>query len=257
MISSTQLIQRYEMKYRISTDLVPAVRKAIRPFCRPDTAGVDGVYRICSLYLDGPDRRLYRETKQRVAHRFKLRIRRYQTGPYFLEVKGRSMDTVRKTRCAIEAEHWPHVLHNPASIGAIHAAEHDPHAYQNFVNSCLVTLAEPSALVRYEREAWVSLNDDYGRVTFDSKLVAAGPMGWTIPIDDEVDWYPTDAPRRFGFGQSGVVLELKCTTQLPYWMTDLVNRFDLRRCGFSKYANAVEVTQMGMNSPWSTTLGGR
>ena len=256
MEQSPQLIQRYEMKYRISSDLVPAVRDAIRPFCIPDKAGVDGVYTISSLYLDGPRRRLYRETKQRVAHRFKLRVRRYHTGPFFLEVKGRSMDVVRKTRCAIEPKHWPDVLHDPASPGALVAAQNDSRGYQNFVNSCLTTMAQPSALVRYEREAWVSINDDYGRVTFDRHLVAAGPDGWRIAIDDDVDWYPTDAPRRFGFGQSGVVLELKCTTQPPLWMTDIVNRFGLRRSGFSKYANAVEVTQMGMNAPWSTTLGG-
>ena len=54
MEQSPQLIQRYEMKYRISSDLVPAVRDAIRPFCIPDKAGVDGVYTISSLYLDGP-----------------------------------------------------------------------------------------------------------------------------------------------------------------------------------------------------------
>jgi len=108
-------------------------------------------------------------------------------------------------------------------------------AYQEFINKSLATMAEPATLVRYEREAYVSTTDDYARVTFDHNLLAAAPNGWEVEIDNSVRWQPADTPGNFGLPFSGVVLELKCTSTVPYWMADLVNQFNLKRSGFSKY----------------------
>ena len=253
-------IERYEMKYRIMPHQVDAVRQIVRNFCTPDAAGENGIYTISSLYFDTPDQRLYRETRQRVPRRFKIRVRRYHSGPYFLEVKRRMMDIVRKTRCPIPADAWPGILENPTLWTQLDLGPAKQHAYDSFVNAVLTTMASPHTVVRYDREAWVSTSDGYGRVTFDYNIVGAAARGLEIPIEDDQCWYREDAPRRFGLGGSGVVLELKCTTKVPLWMTDLVNRFNLRRVGFSKYATSVEVTRPEMRhagvSNWTDVVGG-
>ena len=39
-----------------------------------------------------------------------------------------------------------------------------------------------------------------------------------------------------------MVLEFKCRSNVPHWMTDLIRRHDLRRKTFSKYSIGVFVT---------------
>jgi len=261
MSSDLTDIERYEMKYRLMPHQVSEIREAVRPFCELDPAAKDGAYTISSLYFDTLDGRLYRETRQRKPRRFKLRVRRYDHGPYFLEVKRRLMDIVRKTRCPIPADAWPEIMEKPALWTALDFNEKKKAAYDHFVNAVLRTMAVPTTVVKYQREAWVSTSDDYGRVTFDFNIVGSSARSWQIPIgEQDACWYREDASRHFGLQGSGVVLELKCTTQVPFWMTDLVNRFGLRRTGFSKYATSVEVTRPEIRragiSNWSDMVGG-
>ena len=260
MSVDSSTIERYEMKYRLMPHQIDDVRASIKAFCRPDKSGETGCYTISSLYFDTLDQRLYRETRTRVPRRFKIRVRRYKSGPYFLEVKRRMMDIVRKTRCPIPAESWPRIIDDPREWTTLNFSSVQRNAYDTFINTVLQTRAVPNTVVRYDREAWVSLTDDYGRVTFDSNIVGAAARGMDIPIADSDCWYREDAPRRFGFGGSGVVLELKCTTKVPVWMTDIVNRFNLKRMGFSKYATSVEVTRPEVNhfgiSTWTDRVGG-
>ncbi len=251
MHQATATIERYEMKYRIPRHLVAPIREAVKGVCELDPAARTGRYRISSLYLDTPSRRLYFETRNRVPHRFKLRVRRYDHGPAFLEVKHRQKDVVRKTRLGLPFEAWPAALHDLRAVDKLDLPPGERRKLEDFVGRCLRLQAEPVAVVRYEREAWVTTIEDYGRVTFDFRLNAAPPVGWTLPIDDnQAAWRPCDDPTRYALNESGVVLELKCTTAVPYWMTDLVRRFDLRRAGFSKYASALEsVEPRGFSTP--------
>lgn len=244
MESKVATIERYEMKYRIPRQLVAPVRDVIKNVCgRDPAAGENGRYRIASLYLDSPGRRLYHETINRAPHRFKLRVRRYDAGPAFLEVKHRVKDVVRKTRVRIPRSAWPAAFHDLRAADALELPAGRRREFEDFAGRCLRLHAEPATVVRYEREAWVSTIEDYGRVTFDFRLVGAAPVDWSLPMNDEdAAWRPCDTPKRFGLAESGVVLELKCTLAVPYWMTDLVSRFALRRSGFSKYASALEST---------------
>lgn len=236
MVTTAGLIERYELKYRLPPDAVDAVRAVVARYCRPDEEGDGGSYTISSLYLDTADRRLYRETIDQAPRRFKLRVRRYVDGPVFLETKRRLKDVVRKSRAAVPATAWPALLHDPAVESELRLGPE----VTAFVNRILRYRAEPAVVVRYQREAWVSRLDDYGRVTFDSRLTCSAPDGWTVPIADGPQWVPFDAPSRFALPISGVVLELKCTAAVPSWMIDLARRFGLRREGFSKYGRALE-----------------
>ncbi len=236
------------MKYRIPGRLVAPIREAIQQVCVLDAAGErsdlpGGRYRLASLYLDSPRRRLYFETRNRAPHRAKLRVRRYDNGPYFLEIKRKSKDVIAKSRAQIPAEAWPHIMFDRRVLLDLGLSEKKREAAERFLEKCLIHFAEPATVVRYEREAWVSNVEDYARVTFDYRLCGAPPVGWKVPIEDgDAAWRPVDDPARYALSSSGVVLELKCTTAVPYWMTDLVRRFRLERSGFSKYATCLEGT---------------
>ena len=236
---ATQLFERHEAKYRIPLELVDPIREALRPYCTPDKAGEAGVYRIVSLYFDTADRALYRQTQDRAPRRYKLRVRRYESGPVQLEIKRRIKGIIAKSRVSLPAELWPSAFHDPRLLSSL-STKGQQVAY-DFVNRCLVLDAQPAALVRYRREAWESRVDEYARVTFDDRIEGRQPEGWQIPfVDDASRWFPVDHAWRFGLERSGVVLELKSNMTIPRWMSDLVHDFRLNRSSFSKYSSALE-----------------
>lgn len=238
---------RYELKYLLPEWQVEAVRDAIRPFCRPDACaetGPDGQYAVHSLYFDTPGLDLYRAARERRARRFKLRTRAYGERPgdgsVFLEVKRKLGSLVRKLRAPVTGD-WAGRLRAPASGGASTAEK----AFRETMGRHGL---EPALLVRYDREAWVSAVDHYARVTFDRRIVckpwrqldfAGGRAAW-LPVDDRGTL--RDVPR-------AVVLELKCTREVPLWMARVTERLGLQRVGVSKYCNGVERAR-GSTSPW-------
>jgi hypothetical protein len=259
MATSGGVIERYELKYRLPPALVAPVREAIARYCGPDEAAAGESYVISSLYLDTRNFRLYRETMEQAPRRFKLRIRRYETGPFFLETKRRLKDVIIKSRAAVPAEAWPALMLDPAVEAGLKLSPRVRNDVARFVNTVLRIDARPATVVRYRREAWVSQVDDYARVTFDHRIEGRAPEGWTVPVADGHGWLPVDKPDRFGLPMSGVVLELKATTAVPFWMIDLARRFGLKREGFSKYGSALEtvVGLRGASEGWRDIEVGR
>lgn len=228
---------RHELKFVIPEGRVEAVRAAIRPFCELDRhcqAAPGHQYVIESLYLDTPARDLYRVSRERRASRFKLRVRRY--GPdadrIFFEVKNKDRGMIRKLRAKVPARGWAARLEG-ASPDDASAAELD------FGAKLARYLLRPTVLVRYEREAYVSVVDDYARVTFDRNVVCQAHPAFDFEADP-CAWLSIDHPGALKRVHHGVVLELKCTLDAPRWMTRLVETLGLRRMGVSKYCNGVE-----------------
>lgn len=235
-----ETIERYEYKYRVTPDVARAIRHALSGFCDLDAASDHGPYLISSLYLDSPSRVLYRQSRDRRPHRLKLRVRRYAQSPPFLEIKERHNRVVIKTRVPVDASLWPVLLYDAGAIQRYAPPASERGKLWRFLFHCLRLRVEPSAVVRYRRQAWVSRYDRYARVTFDHHLEALRALDYSVPVQDGLGWLPFDDPRRLGLPSSGVILELKCTTHVPAWMIDLVRRFNLQPLGFSKYAMAVE-----------------
>lgn len=245
-----QIWERHEAKYRIRPEQVAPIRATIARYCAPDKAAPDGRYRIVSLYLDSPSRLLYRETRDKAARRFKLRIRRYVTGAVHLEIKRRVKGLIAKSRVSVAADLWPQAFHDPRLLSSLSVGGRA--VADDFINRCLRLDAQPAVLVGYSREAWSSEIDDYARATFDSGIQARAPVGWTLPFTpDPVHWQPVDHSGRFGF-HNGLVLELKSTPDVPLWMVDLVHRFGLKRTGFSKYGAAIDGIDRPPSFQWRT-----
>lgn len=237
-MSEHEVPDRYELKYLISEWEVEAVRAAIRPFCRLDAhseAASDRQYAIQSIYLDTARMGLYRHSEERRARRFKVRVRGYGErpgdGPVFLEVKQRLSGIVRKSR-AIVPSGWAERLRGPVPAGAA-AAEV---AFRALVDRHAL---RPVLCVRYDREAWESRIDGYARVTFDRRLAV---QPWEdLDLDARAaGWLSLDDRRTLRAVPRAVVLELKCSLDVPRWMAWLTERLGVRRVGLSKYCHGVE-----------------
>jgi len=232
-----QIPARYELKYVVPERLARAIARAIAPYCaldRHSAAQPDHQYRIISLYLDSPGRAFHLAKVFRQYRRLKLRVRTYNeqgNGPVLLEVKRKIGNVVVKGRTSVPPATWIERLIGPAPADS-DLAERD---FRSLLDR---HGAQPTLLVRYRREAHVSQVDDYARVTFDRQLQYQASSTWDL-TGPARGWSAHDDVLATHVA-TGVVLELKSTQAVPTWMQALVRRFDLIRCGFSKYCTGVE-----------------
>lgn len=230
------LASRFEYKYIIHRELVPAIRNYMQPFVRPDAYAIDWPeyrYPINSLYLDSPDLALYLQTLHGHKNRYKLRVRGYTTNhddPIFFEIKRRVNVILLKTRAKLPRQlAWDLLQGRTYSLYDL-----DPATRENaekFLRLVEDIQAEPIAYVYYQREAYESIYDDPVRITFDSDLAYGMMAGEDLAFDN---------PIKHVVPMEGVVLEIKFTEVFPDWVRKMVQHFGLSRTIFAKYVNCVE-----------------
>jgi hypothetical protein len=228
---------RLELKYLVDEGTAARVRQQIAPYCKRDRnvpGGRSRDYPVESLYLDTPSLAFHRAKEMGDPERFKLRLRRYwNSDSVCVELKRRTCDVVEKTRALVAAADVCDVAHGR---GKLRDEGSEARAFlDRFARLVLETGAEPSLLVRYDREAYSSEVDSYARVTFDRNVEFQRTGSWSfdgasdawLPLQDYV---VEEAPNPL------VVLELKCQVAVPFWLLDVIRTHDLRRDSLSKYS---------------------
>jgi hypothetical protein len=235
-LSPIDIPDRYEFKYLIPEWQVEAIRHAIEPFCvlDPNSARAPNhEYSIHSLYLDTMNRDLYRISRERRAFRWKARVRHYDgSDTVFLEVKNKNYDMVKKPRAKIPEAGWVERVHGPLHADASPA---ERLFCQRLARHHLV----PTLMVRYAREAWLSTVDSYARVTFDRQVVCQPWDEWSFDADER-NWIALDDLHSMGNVPHGVVLELKCLSAVPRWISNLAQNAGLHKTRYSKYCKGIE-----------------
>lgn len=232
-------IYRYERKFVVTEPTAAAIRGFVAAYLVHDEhmtgAGPDG-YRVCSLYLDSADLRLYHQSCHGIKNRYKLRIRFYDElpeGAAFLEIKKRTTETVHKLRAIVpktaaarfigrgQIDYSDLLSSGPASLRAL----------TEFCECRERLQAEGVVFVDYRREAFVSRTAEAVRVTFDRHVVARRYVAacGLVPADGTSPAVT-----------QGVVLELKYNGRAPRWMHDLVTSFSLQRLSFPKYVHCLD-----------------
>jgi hypothetical protein len=240
---STEL-DRFEAKYIIPRRLVEPIKDFIRTYCKMDKhcAAAGGHYTITTLQLDNDAMSLHNAKEWEASHRFKLRVRTYGNppgeGPVFLEIKRKYFERVIKSRACIPFQEWkPGILKKRVDELNLKSVK-EREAFREFVRLTDEIDAKPLVYIRYSREAFTGIFDHYARITFDSKLCYQ-------PVLDMYDWgrngrfISMDSGLVRNQRESSLVLEVKCTEQVPTWMIELVQEFDLVRCGNCKYSTAI------------------
>lgn len=228
----------------IPDSLVDPIRRFIEPFCRPDPHGKSDppTYTIVTLQLDGPGLPLHHAKKDERLNRFKLRVRTYDDhdAPVFLEVKRKFGNVVVKSRARIARQEWgEHVLRD-TNVRLPFASDKEYVAFLIFLRLARQIQAEPSVRIRYIRESYFGVGEDYARVSFDRRLEYQPAQDWDL-LGKGRKWLAMDdtlAQNKL-MTWSGVILELKTTGDAPRWMSELTREFDLVRDGNCKYSTAV------------------
>lgn len=244
-IESLRLLERLELKFHIPETMVEPISEFVAIYCSPDKysrVAEGGVYTVNTLYLDSPNYLFLRRRLDGSANRINMRVRAYgDTGelPYFLEIKQKKVQVIRKYRVKVQDPAWHHALQEPGTEALRGSAIAGPNGHWDLFSRLVQTYqVEPKVLLQYKRKAYVSEVDDYARVTFDTDLKYCPPSG-DQPHAEAARLVPCDHAAVFDPNCS-VILELKChASQVPLWMIDLVRGFDLPRRRFSKYVTAV------------------
>jgi len=225
---------RFELKYIIPVVLRDMLVEHISLHMTSDALGVDGHYRISSLYYDSPDLQCFRSKLDGIRFRRKVRIRWYGETPeqlsdaVMVEIKQRIDRTTQKRRVRL-----PLCDALALCVGQFDRQLDDPldqavAAEVTFLAKSL--LLEPACLVVYQRQAFVGGSHDPGlRITFDADLGCAlanvPPIrGRALHRFQRPDW---------------VILEVKADDLVPLWVTRMLAQHSVTLNRFSKYCAAV------------------
>lgn len=233
------VLERYELKYTIPCHLVDEISHFVSAYCYLDKYSEkshDQFYKINSLYFDTPEYLFLRQRKHGVPRRFNMRIRSYGDNPqlpYFLEVKQKRGEIVKKLRAKVYETDLFGLLHGPIPDEFL-SGDKEASSRAVFLRLLHEYNAHPQVLVQYRRKAYISEYEDYARVTFDKELRYMKQNDYSpIPIEEKMA--ACDVETRFDSGCQ-LILELKCyTSYVPLWMIDCIRKFQLKRRGFSKF----------------------
>lgn len=238
------VLERYEMKYAVPAAWIGPISAFAEAYCALDAHSAraeGGFYQVNSLYLDSPGFAFLRMRRDGSPNRFNMRVRSYGTDPrppYFLEIKRKHGDIIRKHRARVADPDLERVLDPASDLGPCLAVPGDAAAAESFRRLVFAYGAAPVVMTGYRRKAYVSVCDEYARLTLDIGLRYRAESGYR-PFAVEEGTAPSDLETFFGDGP-GAILELKCYAKyVPAWMMDLVRAFGLSRRGFSKYSAAM------------------
>jgi SPX domain protein involved in polyphosphate accumulation len=239
---SPLLLQRYELKYLITPDMVEPISKFIEGHCVMDyysQIAPQNSYVINSLYFDTFTKQLLRRKLEGLDNTYCLRVRSYGSEPkppYFTEVKLKKNDFSNKMRAKVDVENWAEMLES----GTV-PDDFDPKSRQyleQFIFLMHKDGARPAILTQYRRKAYLSEIDGYARVTFDRDLRYQIEENYNVHPDESLMCH-YDVDEIYPHPDKNVILELKCEKKIPLWMKQLIMKFDLTRKGFSKYGTSI------------------
>jgi hypothetical protein len=244
---------RYEAKYIIPPSMVPDIRAFIRPFCVDDPHGKGAFpeYVVTTLQLDSDALDLHLAKTNEALNRFKMRIRTYGTDndlPLFLEIKRKLNGSIAKSRMMVSREDYSAALFNGRSCPAFRSRA-EALVFTDFMRLRNELDLKPVTFVRYHRESYMGKDYQYARITFDRKLCYRRTKEWDFPSPG-VRWRSMDSTTAMDRPFSGVILELKTYRDVPVWMSELTERFNLVRTGFCKYSTAMNLEAAFYGEPY-------
>lgn len=236
-----EIFKRYELKYWLTREEHAALREAIMPRMAYDTYGdPEGKYNIVSLYFESDDKKIYYETINRLRFRQKLRLRVYDQAnllsPSFIEIKQKFTNVVNKRRTLIPLGEAYDVLSKPYDEQLIETVDaSNRQILREALHFRDLYNLKPATVVSYDRQAFsgIEQGEEDLRVTFDYNLMCR---------DD--DLAIENGPEGIHFTDYDfVILEVKVSNSVPFWLSRILSEFEFYRQGFSKFCTSLDVLE--------------
>lgn len=222
-MDNKMVFERYEYKYLLNRRQQDAVLRAMEPYMALDEYGRSS---IRNVYYDTPDYRLIRESLSQPLYKEKLRVRSYGPAapedPVFVELKKKYEGIVYKRRISMKAAMAEQSLLGKAPMPACQIGR-EIEAALNYYETLM-----PAVYLSYQREAFYSRDNSGFRVTFDDcilfrrEALSLSAGDWGTPL----------------LPQDTVLLELKISQSIPFWMARALSENGIYKSSFSKYGSA-------------------
>lgn len=212
---------RHEWKHEINTADYLALRSRLYAIAKPEPHGVNGVYKIRSLYFDDLYDTALKEKINGINFREKFRIRYYNHDTSFirLEKKSKINGLCNKQQAMLTVPEVQAILDGDYSFMATDPRE----LVKEFYTKIRTKGLRPKTLVDYDRDAFIFPAGNV-RVTLDYHIRTGmlstdflNPNSLTVPASD------------------AIILEVKWDEFLPDVIRDAVALEGRRSGAFSKY----------------------
>jgi VTC domain-containing protein len=221
--SDRDLGPAFELKYHLPAAQALDVECWARQALTPDPHGIDGTYRVTSVYCDTAHFDVFHRSAG--FRRNKYRLRRYGQAPMvYLERKSRTGDQVRKRRLEVLEE----------DLGLLACSGPLPNWAGIWFHERIHRLnLHPTCRVAYDRTAFFGMSGDMPvRLTIDRELIGVPADDWSVvPLDDGPPLIPGDA-----------LVELKFHVHLPKLFHELLSHLPAQPARVSKYRRCVELS---------------
>ncbi|MBE6750808.1 MAG: polyphosphate polymerase domain-containing protein [Ruminococcaceae bacterium] len=218
------VFKRYEIKYMVTVEQKEKVLTAMAPYMKIDKYGRTT---IRNLYYDTDSYLLIRRSIEKPTYKEKLRIRSYSKASsdstVFVELKKKFKHVVYKRRIS---------LPNDAAMEWLSGETH-PNKHTQISNEIDYFMdyygsLHPTVFLSYEREAYCSNDRTDFRVTFDDTILCRQD---DLSLTSEVYGTPI-------LPEGKVLMEIKCSGGIPFWMTGILSKEKIFKTSFSKYGTA-------------------
>ncbi|MCB0196215.1 MAG: polyphosphate polymerase domain-containing protein [Anaerolineae bacterium] len=232
---------RYELKYLLTREQVAEFVEILPNYVKPDDSGdAHGRYSITSLYHDTDDYRAYWDKIEGHKFRRKVRIRVYgdQTvtpeTSCFVEIKQRINKTLQKKRVVMAYTSAEALCSRGETVPEEAAMSETDREIVSEIRYLQATLQlQPACVVSYDRRAFNGSEYEDGlRITFDTNL-----KGRT---HDLTLLSTGHAVNQFFAPPEWCIMEIKVNYRVPYWLTEMIGRYNFTLRRISKYCAALE-----------------
>ncbi|HFI0237076.1 TPA: polyphosphate polymerase domain-containing protein [Streptococcus suis] len=230
----TRIVQkqfkRKETKYIVDKETFTLLEKDLKKHMVSDEFATST---ITNIYFDNEDFDMIQDSIAKKNGREKIRMRIYDAQPSassqaFLEIKKKENKIGYKYR----------LTSNPLSVtNYIEKGVVDKTITDEMVTSELDILRErygtikPKMYIYYDRVSYKGIEDKKIRLTIDKNLLYR-------------DYHVSATDGKFGealLDPNKVIMEIKVPEQLPDWLLDLLEKYQLEKQSFSKYGNAYKL----------------
>ncbi|HFI0696217.1 TPA: polyphosphate polymerase domain-containing protein [Streptococcus suis] len=230
----TRIVQkqfkRKETKYIVDKETFALLEKDLQRHMVSDEFATST---ITNIYFDNEDFDMIQDSIAKKNGREKIRMRIYDAQPSassqaFLEIKKKENKIGYKYR----------LTSNPLSVtNYIEKGVVDKTITDEMVTSELEILRErygtikPKMYIYYDRVSYKGIEDKKIRLTIDKNLLYR-------------DYHVSATDGKFGealLDPDKVIMEIKVPDQLPDWLLDLLEKYQLEKQSFSKYGNAYKL----------------
>ncbi|MGT2896598.1 polyphosphate polymerase domain-containing protein [Streptococcus entericus] len=226
--------KRVETKYLVSLAQLPHLLSDLGEYMEADDFAQST---ITSLYFDTEHFDMVQDSLAKKYGKEKLRLRTYDRNgdleaPAFLEIKQKIDGVGYKYR----------IKTSPKQAGLLAAGDMENHTEDKRLLAQLETLQQrygtikPRMLISYKRLSFKGKDNPSIRVTLDTSITYALVNDLVLTSSMALPLLP----------EQQLIMEIKVSDQLPAWLENILNQYNLDKVSFSKYGQAYTLYQSKM-----------